>query len=140
MKNKAVLNRGQTENLQKVAAGEYPIVCGVTFHSAMPMKDQGAPLEFALPDPFVLEVGTTYHNMKWSDAQATTQLLALWLASKGQEAVSKYGYRAMPWNPRARKYAMSKGKYVAICDATCLRRRDVYNKLHLDILGIPGVR
>ncbi len=140
VKNKVVLNRGQTENIQKVIGGEFPLVCGVNFHSSMALIELGAPLKFALPDPFVLEFGTTYHNMKWTTAQATTQLLVLWLASKGQGAVTKYGYRGRPWNPKSKKYSMSKGKYVAICDAECLLRRGEYQKLHSEILGLPGVR
>ena len=139
MENKAVLNRGQTENLQKVIAGEFPIACGANFHSAFRLKDNGAPLEFTFPDPFPMDIGTQIHVVKWTKIPATTQLFILWLASKGQPALSK-GYRGFPWHRKARKYELAKGKYVAICDAECLRNEQEYNKLHADILKLPGIR
>lgn len=140
MKNKAVLNRGQTENVQKVIGGEYALVCGVNYHSASRLIDKGAPIKFAFPDPFPMDIGTQIHITKWSKTQATTQLLVLWLASKGQPQLSKYGFRGFPWHPKSRKYPLAKGKYVALCDAECTRKEGAYNKLHADILKLPGVR
>ena len=138
--NGAVLNRGQTENLQKVAGGEFPLFCGVNYHSAMPLIDKGAPLGFILPDPVPLEFGTQIHVLKWSKTPATTQLLILWMASKGQEVIEQKGYRGMPWSPKSRKFQMAKGKYIAICDADCVNRSEQYEKEYADILNLPGVR
>ncbi len=138
--NKAVLNRGQTENLQKVAGGEFPLFCGVNYHSAMPMIDKGAPVTFVFPDPLPLEFGTQIHVLKWSETPATTQLLIVWMASKGQEVIESKGYRGMPWSPKSRKYSMAKGKYVAICDAKCVNKSEIYDRQYADLLGLPGVR
>lgn len=140
VKNKAVLNRGQTENLQKVAGGEYPIACGINFHSAMRMVKRGAPVQFAFPDPFPLEIGSQIHVVRWSKTPATTQLLLLWMTTAGQEVLGKKAYRGMPSHPKSEKYAYAKGKYVAVCDAECVRNEEAYNKLHADILNLPGVR
>ena len=140
MKNGAVLNRGQTENLQKVAAGEFALVCGVNYHSSFRIIDRGAPLKFAFPDPFPLEFGTQIHVVKWSKTPATSQLLTLWIATGGQDVVEKRAYRGLPWDPKSRKYPLAKGKYVAICDANCVLKKEKYNKLHGDILKLPGVR
>lgn len=136
--NNVVLSRGQTENLEKMAAGEFPIFCGVNFHSSMRIIDQGAPIEFDFPDPFPLEFGTQIHVVKWSETPATSQLFTLWLGTKAQPLVEKSGYRGMPWDPGTRKYPLAKGKYVAVCDSACLRGTEEYQKQHADILKLPG--
>lgn len=138
--NGVVLSRQQSANLEKVAAGEFPLFCGVNYHSVMPVIDGGAPLQFAFPDPIPLEFGSVIHVLKYSKAPATTQLLALWLGSKGQEAMDRYAYRGFPWNPKSRKYPLAKGKYVAICDAKCVSGLDSYDKIHAEILKLPGAK
>ena len=138
--NKVVLNRGQIENVEKVAGGEFPLFCGVNYYSAMPLIDKGAPAKFVLPDPYPLEFGTQIHVLKWSQTPATTQLFSIWMASKGQEALAKHAYRAFPWKPKTPIYALAKGKYVAICDVDCLNKSDQYEKEVADILGLPGIR
>lgn len=84
VKNGAVLSRGQAELMQQLASGEFSLSCGVNYHSAIREIDRGAPLQFAFPDPFPLELGTQIYVLKWSATPATTQLFALWLVSKGQ--------------------------------------------------------
>ncbi|HWP60874.1 MAG TPA: extracellular solute-binding protein [Candidatus Acidoferrales bacterium] len=138
--NKVVLNRGQIENVEKVAGGEFPLFCGVNYYSAMPLIDKGAPAKFVLPDPYPLEFGTQIHVLKWSQTPATTQLFALWMASKGQEALAKHAYRAFPWKPNTPIHSLAKGKYVAICDVDCLNKSEQYEKEVADILGLPGIR
>ena len=140
VKRNGVLNRGQTENLEKVIAGEFPLVCGVNYHSASELIEKGAPLKFVFPDPFPIDMGTQIHVVKWSKTPATTQLYVLWLASKGQPQVDKQGYRGFPWNEKSTKYALAKGKYVAVCDAKCTNKEDEYINLHATILNLPGVR
>ena len=136
--NQVVFVRGVAEGLEKVAAGEYPIFCGTNYHNAMPMIDEGAPLVFFLPDPFPFETAVQIFVTKWS-LPATSQLFALWTATKAQPIVDDKGYRGLPWIPGTRIYNMAKGKYAAICDPECLRKSsEVYNAEHNRILGIPG--
>jgi ABC-type Fe3+ transport system substrate-binding protein len=138
--NQVVLNRGQIENVEKVAGGEFPLFCGVNYYSAMPLIEKGAPVKFVLPDPYPLEFGTQIHVLKWSRTPATTQLFGIWMASKGQDALGKYAFRSFPWNPNTPIYALAKGKYVAICEVECINRSDQYEKEVADILKLPGIR
>jgi ABC-type Fe3+ transport system substrate-binding protein len=136
--NGVILGRGQTENLEKVAAGEYPIFCGVNYHSATRAIDDGAPLEFAFPDPFPIEFGTQIHVLQWSETPATTQLFVLWLSTRGQPLLEKHAYRGFPWDPNGRKFPLAQGKYVAICEVQCLQKSGEYDQEHARILGLPG--
>jgi hypothetical protein len=138
VENKAVLVRGQTEALEKVAGGEFPLFCGVRYHSAMKMIAAGAPLIFVLPDPFPLDFGTYIHVLKWSTMPATTQLFALWLASKGQPLVEKHAYRGFPWVLNSGMHSLARGKYAAICDLNCLSNLQQYTSEHAAILKLPG--
>lgn len=134
VKNKVVLGRGQTENIEKVAAGEFPIFCGVNYYSTMRAAEAGAPLAFVLPDPFAMEFGTQIHVVKWSRTPATTQLFVLWLATKGAQP----RYREFPWRSGADIASLAHGKYMAVCDVECLNKSDQYIKTHAKILGLPG--
>jgi ABC-type Fe3+ transport system substrate-binding protein len=134
VKNKVVLGRGQTENIERVAAGEYPMFCGVNYYSTMRAIEAGAPLAFVLPDPFAMEFGTQIHVVKWSATPATTQLFVLWLATKGDQP----RYREFPWKPGVDIAPLAKGKYMAVCDVECLNKSTEYIKLHSKILGLPG--
>jgi ABC-type Fe3+ transport system substrate-binding protein len=138
--NKVVLNRGMDENLQKIAAGEFPINCAANYHNALPMIDEGAPIGFVLPDPIPLELGTQMFVTKWT-LPATTQLFALWAATKAQPVVEKSGYRGFPWDPTSRKYPMAQKKYIAVCGPDCLRLSgEKYDQEHARILKLPGAQ
>ena len=136
MENKVVLNRGQTENVQKVASGEYPLVCGVNYHSSTREMDQGAPVIFVVPDPYPMEFGSQMRVVKWSKTPATSQLFGLWVATKGEQPA----YREFPWNPGSRKAPLVKGKYAAVCDVECLKRSEEYDAEHARILKLPGAK
>ena len=136
--NKVVLNRGMGENLEKVAAGEYVISCVANYHNAMPMIDEGAPLEFIFPDPYTMDIATELHILRWSATPATSQLFALFLATRAQALIEKASYRGFPWNPTSRKYPMTKGKYMAVCGADCALKSPQYDNEHAKILGLPG--
>ena len=140
VENQVVFVRGIAEGLEKVASGEQPIFCGTNYHNAMPMVDQGAPLVFFLPDPFAFETGVQIFVTKWS-LPATSQLFAVWTATKAQPIVDEKGYRGFPWIPGTRIHNMSKGKYIAICNPDCLKKSaEVYNAEHNRIIGIPGAK
>lgn len=136
IENKVILGRGQTENVEKLAAGEYPLFCGANYHSSVREMDQGAPLIFVVPDPYPMEFGTQIHIVKWSKAPATTQLFVLWLATKGEQPA----YREFPWKPNSRKYPLVQGKYMAVCDVECLGKGAQYDAEHARIIGLPGRR
>src|SRR5216684_7737968 len=72
--NNPVMTQGQNAMIEKVASGEFPLACGVNYHSVYREIDQGAPLKFAFPDPIPLEIGSRLFVMKWSQTPATTQL------------------------------------------------------------------
>ena len=134
VKNKVVLGRGQTENIEKLASGEYSMFCGVNYYSTMRAIEVGAPLAFVLPDPFAMELGTQFHVLSWSAVPATTQLFVVWLATKGEQP----RYREFPWRPGVDIAPLARGKYMAVCDVDCLNKSSQYIKIHAKILGLPG--
>jgi ABC-type Fe3+ transport system substrate-binding protein len=138
VENKVVLISGQTEGLEKVAAGEYALYCGVNYNTTLRMIEDGAPIGFVFPDPYALDFGQRIHIFKWSAAPATGQLFALWMATKGQPAVEKYLARGFPWNPQTGAYRHAKGKYVAVCDSSCAAKMDQYLAEHAKIIQLPG--
>jgi len=138
--NKIVLNRGVQENLEKVAAGEFALYCGTNYSNAMPMIDEGAPMVFVAPDPLPVDLGVQIFITKWS-LPATSQLFALWTATKAQPIMDAKGYRGFPWIPGTKINTLAKGKYVAICGPDCLKKgAEVYDAEHARILGLPGVK
>ena len=140
VENKVVLTRGQVEGLEQLAAGEYPLFCGINYHSAMPMIDEGAPMGFVFPDPVPVELATVLHVLKWTKLPATTELFALWLATRAQPLVDKESHRGAPWDASSRKYPLVKGKYIAVCGVDCLLKKDEYLAEHSRILGLPGAK
>jgi hypothetical protein len=59
------------------------------------MIDEGAPLGFVLPDPIPLELGAQMFVLKWT-VPATTQLFAVWAATKAQPVVENPAIAAFP--------------------------------------------
>ena len=141
VKNDAVIIQGQGSIVRKVASGEYPVACGVNYHTAQRMIDRGTKtIKFTLADTIPLELGTRLYVAKWSDAPATTQLFALWLTTGGQKVLGKYAYRGYPTNPTDKNYSRAKGKYIALCGADCALRWGEYNREHQVKLRIPMVK
>ena len=102
---------------------------------------QGAPVEFVLADPISTRLATEFHVVKWSKTPATTQLLALWLATKGQKEIDKQGGRGFPWARGTRLYPLAQGKTIAVCDADCSAKiAEEYGRVHGELLNLPGVR
>jgi ABC-type Fe3+ transport system substrate-binding protein len=138
VENKAVLISGQTEGLEKVAAGEYALFCGVNYNTTLRIIEEGAPIAIAFPDPYALDFAQRIHVFKWSASPATGQLYALWMATKGQPAVEQYMRRGFPWNPQASAFPLAKGKYAAVCDSACAAKMNQYLAEHAKIIQLPG--
>lgn len=140
--NDVVLVRGQAGLVNKVGAGEFPIACGVNYHTAFrSIEKQGvSTIAFVYPEVIAEELGTRLFVPKWSRTPATVQLFAFWVATEGQEAMGKSAYRGYTWNPKGGKYELAKGKDVALCEAHCALKWEEWNKEYADLLGIPYVK
>ncbi|MFQ5916410.1 MAG: ABC transporter substrate-binding protein [Candidatus Binatia bacterium] len=142
VKNGVVLTRGQGSIVRKVASGEFPVACGINYHTANRNIDKGVKnLKYVQPAPrYPLEIGSRIYVAKWSKTPATTQLWALWISTGGQDVLEKYAYRGFPWDPKSKKYPSARGKYLAICGAECARKWDNYNGEYREILGLPAAK
>jgi ABC-type Fe3+ transport system substrate-binding protein len=139
--NRTTFIDGQGPVLQRVAAGEYPIACGVNYHTAQRMIDDGVRvLKFALADTIPLELGTRLFVGKWSQTPATTQLFALWLATAGQQILDKAAYRGYPNNPLNRNFPQAQGKYIALCNAPCVARQEEFDREWDNLVGIVAAK
>jgi ABC-type Fe3+ transport system substrate-binding protein len=140
-KNDVVVIDGQGPIMQKVASGEYPIACGVNYHTAQRSIDTGMKgVQFGVADAIPLELGTRLYVAKWSKMPATTQLFAVWLATAAQEILDKTAYRGFPTNPQNRNYPEAKGKYIAVCGADCTAKIGEFDKEYESILKIPSAK
>lgn len=137
--NNVVLGRGQAQLVEKVGSGEFPIACGVNYHTTYrSIENDGVKtVKFVMPDPIPLEFATRLFVLKSSKAPATTELFGLWAVTAGQESIGKFAYRGMPWNPKAHNYEASKGKAVVLCDADCAVRFEEFEKEYQNALKIP---
>src|SRR5262245_54022189 len=136
--NKAVLITGQTEGLEKVAAGEYPLYCGVNYNTTLRMIEDGAPIGMVFPDPYALDFAQRIHVLQWSANPARGQLFALWMATTGQPAVEQHMHRGFPWNPQTSVNRIAKGKYAAICESACAAKMDQSLAAHAKLIQLPG--
>ncbi|MSO89941.1 MAG: extracellular solute-binding protein [Rhodospirillaceae bacterium] len=138
-KNNVVLGRGQAQLVQKVASGEFPIACGVNYHTTYRAieVEKVTTVKFVMADPIPLEFATRLFVMKSSKAPTTTQLFGLWAITAGQEAIGKFAWRGMPWNPKAHNFEASKGKEVVLCDGECAVKFEVFEKEYQTVLKIP---
>lgn len=139
VKNDVVLTRGQGSIVLKVASGEFPLACGMNYHTTFRTIDNGVKnLKYVQPDPrYPLEIATRIYVAKWSETPATTQLWALWISTAGQDVLDKYAYRGFPWDPKSKKFPMAAGKHIAMCDAECALKWDDYNREYQQILKLP---
>ena len=140
VQNQVVLTRGQGSIVRKVASGEFPLACGMNYHTAFRIIDRGVrTLRYVQPDsPYPLELASRIFVAQWSQAPATTQLWAVWISTAGQQALEKHAYRGFPWDPESKKYPMAMGKYIAVCGAECASKWDDYNREYQEILGLPA--
>lgn len=139
--NGVVVTNGQAQVLARVVSGEYAITCYINYHTTQRMIDKGEKLvKFTLGDVVPVELATRIGVPKWSTAPATVQLVAVWLATKGQPVIDKAAYRGFPWVEGGSLYQQAKGKHYAICSSDCFAEYEKYNKSFADALGIPYVK
>jgi iron(III) transport system substrate-binding protein len=109
--NKPIFRRGQTESIELLAAGEYPMIAG-TYRSSMALVIQkGAPINMIFFD--VIPVNLDKYGMaKNAPHPNAAKLLLGWLASEeGQEFFDDVTARGIPlpnYNTEAAKLAKGK--------------------------------
>jgi len=139
MRNQVVLTNRQGVIVGKVASGEFPLACGINYHTVMRIIDSGVKtIGYIQPGPYYpLELGSRIFVGKWSKTPATTQLWALWISTAGQKILERSAYRGFPWIPESRKHEMAEGKHMAICGAECVGKWGDYNTEYQELLGLP---
>lgn len=78
----------QTTTVTKLAAGEYPMVCGIAFHSVKNVvrRDPTAPIKFVIPPQLPFAIGEAFAVMKGAKAPNGAILMAAYLASEEGQA------------------------------------------------------
>src|SRR6266498_1364744 len=97
--NQPIWKRGQPESLVQIAAGEYSMFCGISYHTvngAM-RRDSKVKLALSWPRGVPVSVSTTMTVLKGAKSPNAALLLAGWLASpEGQKSYEQIG-RASPF-------------------------------------------
>jgi ABC-type Fe3+ transport system substrate-binding protein len=97
--NQPIWKRGQPESLVQIAAGEYPMFCGISYHTVNGAlrRDPKAKLAISWPREVPVSVSTTMTVPKGAKSPNAALLLAGWLASpEGQKGYEQIG-RASPF-------------------------------------------
>lgn len=76
-----------------LAAGEYPVVCGIHYHAIKDIlyQDPAAPVAYVVPDLFAYQPGESLTVMKDSDSPNAAILLAAFLATDGSPGYDLFG-------------------------------------------------
>ncbi len=93
--NKPMFRRGQTESIELMAAGEFPMIAGTYYHSLTLVKKKGAPVDFAVldPVPVTLEEEAIAKGAPHPNA---AKLLLGWIAREGQKFYDDATDRGIP--------------------------------------------
>jgi iron(III) transport system substrate-binding protein len=97
--NQPIWKRGQPESLVQIAAGEYPMFCGISYHTVNGAlrRDPKVNLALSWPREVPVSVSTTMTVLKGAKNPNAALLLAGWLASPaGQNGYEQIG-RASPF-------------------------------------------
>jgi iron(III) transport system substrate-binding protein len=111
--NQPIWKGSQSGTLTHILAGEYPMVCGVGFHTVQRImrRDSTAPLAFSVPPELPFNIGEAMAVMKGAKNPNAAVLLTGWLVSdEGQENYHLYG-RSSPFTKgtAARKQVQESG-------------------------------
>ncbi len=93
--NKPIFRRGQTESIELMAAGEFPIIAGTPRHSILLVKQKGAPVDFLFLDPVPVSL-EDQTIVKGSPHPNAAKLLLGWLATEGQKYHDAMTSRGIP--------------------------------------------
>jgi iron(III) transport system substrate-binding protein len=98
--NKPVWNRGNTETMSKVIAGEYPMMCGAYLSSALRSlsRDAKAPLGIAVPKEVPANLFATFGIVKAARYPNAALLLAGYLASDEGQKSYRLVFRESPYD------------------------------------------
>ncbi len=91
--NKPVWMSSTNSTTAQVAAGEFPLLCGVQYHAVKNVlrRDPKAPIKFTVPKIFPYQVGEALAVMKGGKAPNSAILLASYLATDGAPGYGLYG-------------------------------------------------
>ncbi len=93
---KPQFRRGQTEALQLMAAGEFPLHSGSQYDSVYNIKQKGGPLEFLAFEPVPTDLEEEGVPKKAAHPNAAKLLLGF-VATEGQEIYDKHSGRGIPF-------------------------------------------
>lgn len=92
---KPTFRRGQTESIQLMAAGEFPIIAGTYRNSLLQVQKTGAPVAYIQPDP--VPVSLDFYGIPAKAPHPSAARLFLgWLATDGQKALDTATNRGIP--------------------------------------------
>ncbi len=93
--NKPIFRRGQTESIELMAAGEFPMIAGTYYHSLKLVQKKGAPVDFVMidPVPVTLEEEAIAKGAPHPNA---ARLLLGWIAKEGQKFYDDATDRGIP--------------------------------------------
>jgi iron(III) transport system substrate-binding protein len=99
--NQPVWKSSQTGALAQVAVGEYPMICGMAFHSLKSTvdRDPKAKVAFTVPSDLPFQIGEAMAIMKGAKNPNAALLLTSWLVTpEGQKNMNLEG-RSSPYVP-----------------------------------------
>jgi ABC-type Fe3+ transport system substrate-binding protein len=97
--NGPIWTSNQTGTVAKIAAGEYPMGCGLPYHSYLNIarRDKTAAMAFVVPKEVPIQIGEAFAIMKGAKNPNAAILFAAYLASsEGQKSYKLYG-RSTPF-------------------------------------------
>ncbi|MGH7772480.1 MAG: ABC transporter substrate-binding protein [Candidatus Binatia bacterium] len=86
--NQPIWKSSQSGALTQVAIGEYPMICGVAYHSTkdLMVRDPKASIAFSVPSDLPIQIGEAMAIMKGGKSPNSALLLAGWLVTpEGQK-------------------------------------------------------
>jgi ABC-type Fe3+ transport system substrate-binding protein len=141
--NQTIFERDRNQTIEKLALGEYPIVCGNFFsHYFEVVKGgQGANLGFTPGEVVAVAPGSlTYIPRGAAHPNAARIWGAWWVSEAGQKIQDEIEGNASPHFPWSLAAKMSKGKKVYVYEPEWMAKADDILKEILEAVGLPVVR
>ena len=131
---------GQTQLVQLLAAGEFPIAVAANLHTIEQEKPKGAPLDWVNTKPLFTSTGAVAVTKNAPHPNAARLWVRYQLSKNGQEAVADTG--RLPVNPAVppkHKRLIEEGYEVLLSGDTVLNQYERLNKLFFEVTGRPVV-